>query len=533
MKVSRRTFLTSAAACAVSRGVWAQAGARTTAPSYFCTWTIQNSWAGDILAGRRGKETTLRPITPGPTGPRDTLDERTIFGPGGWASLYPEVRRDLLFMLDDGWDVGYGLDPWGGKGDMAAFGSHVLSAERFPSCRGTSAERLRALNRRLIDCGWRGLGVWVACQCANDRGGALLSEAAVREDLKRRLSESAEAGVNYWKVDWGRRDLDAGFRELISGLRAQYHPALKVEHKPLHYEPILPADFAQKADCEFNRRVLGTNDILRTYDVFGILKYVGTVLRTAVYSQLIDRLGSRSMLNVEDAVYIGAVLGHAVGVMSFGNDQAGLVRRTARWQELAPAFGGDPAFRTQVSALELADTHDFGPNFDYKPFPIPNNVATQRAPAVMARGLPLPDVRPVGESRPFVLAGRFPNGALAVGAIPRLEKGRLVTPPVEVALDAALEANGTPLGVFDAFKSVTVRVALKPGEKVRVTAADLSDGAEHDITAHASFLNGRMTLDGDVLARIGREGNRPGDSSAPAVRVTLHGGSPAPRIASK
>lgn len=514
MKMTRKEFLIGTTAFAGCR--WAAlddaVGGKTASPSYFCTWGVQVDLAQDT--GARTRE-TLFPGDQGVPGARDVIDERSLFGPDGWAvTLYPRERASLYFMLDDGWDVPYGLDPWG-RGDMPAFGTHVLEAKRFPSFPGTPAERLRELNRRIVDCGWRGAGVWVACQCHGDKKGAFRPDDAMREELKRKLSESAEAGIDYWKIDWGMRDLDAGFRVLVSELARAYHPALHVEHKPSCGRPILPDDFVESSDNAFNRAVLGTGDIFRTYDTLRPFDQVSTLARVAAYSRVIDRIGSRSLLNVEDALDVGAALGHTFGIMRCARTAgAAEVLRAVRWQQLAPAFGGDAAFPTRASELVLEETHRFGDDAWYSP--ARGKTLVQRAPAVIARGLPLPEVRPVGSERPFVVAGRNPNGAVGVCIVRRLANGAFVTPPAEVSLDVAA-TPGQAVALFGTVASLALRDAPATHSAF---AADLADGEWHDVTAAVVRRDGRLVIDGALLAKIGVERNGADDTtSRPAVRL--------------
>ena len=516
MKTTRKEFLIGAAALAGCRWAGGRGGAanavKSVSPSYFCTWNAQVERAKD--AGMRSRE-TLFPGDQGVPGARDVIDERSVFGAAGWATtLYPRERADLYFLLDDGWDVPYGLDPWG-RDDMPEFSTLVLDTKRFPSFPGTPAERLRALNRRLKDVGWRGAGIWVACQCHHDRPNALRPSDATREELKRKLSESAEAGVDYWKVDWGIRDLDAEFRVLLSELARAYHPALHVEHKPQLGQPLLPDDFAETSDNAFNRTVLGTGDIFRTYDTLRPFDQVSTLARVAAYSRIVDRIGSRSLLNVEDALDVGAALGHTFGIMRRARTSGTAeVLRAVRWQQAAPAFGGDAAFPTRTSDLVLEERHLFGNDAWYSP--ARGKTVSQGAPAVIARGLPLPEVRPEGAERPFVVAGRNPNGAVGVCLVPRLVDGAFVTPPAEVTLDVAA-TPGQTVALFGKAKALALRDA--PGTRA-VYAADLADGDEHDVTAQAVRRDGRLVLDGALLAKVGAERNGSDDAtSRPGVRI--------------
>ena len=118
---------------------------------------------------------------------------------------------------------------------------------------------------------------------------------------------------------------------------------------------------------------------------------------------------------------------------------------------------------------------------------------------------------------PFVLASRNPNGALTVGALPRLsvEKG-FHTPLASVALDADL-APDVPLAVFGTFASVSVRIP--PSCPRRVYACDLADGGTgREITHACRFDGGRLVIDGEAL-RLPPRGA--GDRSLPGVRLRL------------
>ena len=135
----------------------------------------------------------------------------------------------------------------------------------------------------------------------------------------------------------------------------------------------------------------------------------------------------------------------------------------------------------------------------------------QGAPAVVARGMGLPEVRADGE-RPFVLSARNPNGALSVAALPRIAGERSVTPPADVIIDADLTPE-TPLGVFGEMKTLSLRASCQR----RLFAQDLAGGSVHDITAAAHFTEGKVVLSGNALAAIGKEADA--DDSLPGTLV--------------
>ena len=100
------------------------------------------------------------------------------------------------------------------------------------------------------------------------------------------------------------------------------------------------------------------------------------------------------------------------------------------------------------------------------------------------------------------------------GTMPRLVGGRKWTPVADVSLEEEVCA-GMPLAVFGEVGSLTLRDG---GPKARVFARDLAGGEAEDITAACARHDGRLTLPGDVLGRIGRSA-APGDSSSPGTLV--------------
>ena len=98
--------------------------APSTAPDYFCTWNVQGyacSYSGS-------------------SNQADMMVEGSLFGSEpnqNWLGFYPEVRADLTFLLDDAFDFSIG----GGHSDTHR-GSIELDTGRFPSYKGTPAERL-------------------------------------------------------------------------------------------------------------------------------------------------------------------------------------------------------------------------------------------------------------------------------------------------------------------------------------------------------------------------------------------------------
>lgn len=430
--LTRRGFLTGVAAFAAAR----DCSAGDTAPlpcSYFDPVLAQAARAKAVVARRC--ETLWRDSGGRHPSPADVVDEIAVFGSAGWVVRYPaDVRKSLNFLMPAGWE-----DPW-----------------RFPSLSSLTSQRLCELRNRLVDGGWHGLSLRV-----------LRSDA---ESTKRRLAESAAAGVVSWVVADEKGGCDFKWLGHLRRLRDECYPGLKVE-----CEIVRDDGEAQIGG------LLETVDIVR----IGARGRQDFLRSLADCARAVGRCGSRALLNVGDHVFAGATLGHALGITRYLADGAMAVRRAVRWQELSPAFGESPESRTLV-----------------------------RADGSIVRGLPQSLVTSSSGTNtiPIVLSARNPNGCLSVCA---------TTPQTSVAIDATLK-RGVAFGVFGEFESVTLRHGANGGERPRmVLASDLAGGYAENVMANVRFNGGQMTLDGAHLARLGRKCNRKGDNSPPAVLIRL------------
>ena len=114
--------------------------------NYLCTWRTQNT----VLKNKKLDKLNLNQT-------RDSLCEEFLFGnPGILSLLDNEIKKDLIIVLDDGWDVDYGLKPSpkdGGNEDYKKFGSMLLNEKRFPSFDGSPKERLKKLSDKIKEMG--------------------------------------------------------------------------------------------------------------------------------------------------------------------------------------------------------------------------------------------------------------------------------------------------------------------------------------------------------------------------------------------
>lgn len=475
--------------------------------SYFCTWAVQNYIYGD------GKQTLDIARLQGDSGAqlaRDAMDAQHLLGLDGWAATFhPRARQDLRILLDDGWE-------------MDGMASFRLDTQKFSSFQGNAKERLRGLNRALTAYGWAGAGLW----CRNTPGGP------ADRDLLRR---SADAGIGYWKIDLGDPAFD------LVRFRNQLQASLTLEH--VHGEPPLNGNWGEDGRFELQRwdssriRILRNTDVYRTYDVTCMLSLPTTLDRVA--QMMLGAQGHpelHSLLNVEDEVYVAAVLGCTAGVLRHplrglrpdgdvdlffnGPRQAKRrmdeVVRAMRWQRIAPPF--PPGRNTvRLDATILTDSWIFNPNETWRR-DIVGLTVRQGAPAAITRGLPLPVVHASGE-RPFIFAARFPNGAIAVGVQERtLSSQAWFMPPCQVILDVE-DAPG-PFGIFGHFAELTLILRSSARNK-RILAQDLAGDVSFDITGKIRMGRTHLTLPGELLETCGLHAASAGDLSSPGLVIRI------------
>jgi len=518
--VDRRSFLTGAAATLVTGRKALGASQRKAerkdnlipaqpgkAPNYWCTWAAQNYMYGHNMPEL---DPSLLEGDSGAALARESISEHQLFGDDGWAkSFYPQARSDVYLLLDDGWETG----------GTATF---ELDPKKFPSFSGTPVERLAALNRKARQEQWRGIALW----CRNPPGG----------EADRRLEDwSAKADVGYWKIDIG----DPSFR--LTALRDETRLPLTLEH--VHGE--LPVNGDWRKDGRFgsqpwgSRRlnILAHTDVYRTYDVTSILSLPTTLDRVAEMLKGAEGHPEvSSLLNVEDEVYVAAVLGCTMGILRYpleglrpGPDtdlffngprrakrRMDEVVRALRWQRLAQPF--PPGSGTvKVSEDVLTDSWRFERGQTWQNDLIGPTVR-QGAPACITRNFDLPHVQSEGE-KPFVFAARFPNGAVAIGAQQRTAPSRAWYMP-EAHITLAVGNAPGPFGIFGDISSLTL-VFDRPIGKQRVQAQDLAGDRVENISTQISRGERRLQLSRSLIRKVGLSAATPGDLSSPGLVLAL------------
>ncbi|WP_044294266.1 LamG-like jellyroll fold domain-containing protein [Robinsoniella peoriensis] len=508
--------------------------------NYVCTWNIQ-----DWVAWHESSDK------------RDVVDPEHLFNEKtGWIStMYPESRGDLIFLLDDGWDLPYGTKKNGYNKEY--FGCQVLPDDKFPKAEwgNTPQEKLKTLNEEIKSYGWKGTGIWI---CAQTSSAYKEYAGKDEEDFWRmRLRWSKYAGISYWKIDWGTEQKKITWRRKISEWAEEEYPELIIEHvvggrgKNTNNERIEEDLLAD------NIEFAAFSDVFRTYDVLDNLATAITLDR--VGEQLIggytETGNAMGLMNAEDELYICASLGLSAGVMRFtpylttdsknsGDGYFGLgtekdtyfaggkkfvdtkatrnrldeVARTVRWQRIAPAYTvGD--YDTALSNAYLQDDWTFSssePAWDGT-----KNMLSQKAPAFMARGIDLPTVTvDSGDDIPFLTASRNPNGAISIAAYARTHTNTGYKPvkSAKVTLNAG-DLTGK-IGVFGYYGSLSLTFNQDLSGK-KIYAQDMLATQAQDITSEVQIDGNTLTIDGKLLEEIGLSAATEGDSSDPGLVLQI------------
>ena len=477
---------------------------KITSPDYWCTWETQYGLARQLFGNDTEEKSIAFAGDQGARRARDMLNEEAFFGKPDLVHRFDEVRSAMLLILDDGWDVAYGAHP---KNDRQSFGSLCLNEARFPSCQGTPTERLRTLNDMVKAQGWRGIGIWV---CAQKTGIPSTVPFEPNEEncsyWKEKILMSKEAGVLYWKVDWGKLAHNEAFRKMLTEMGKELYPKLIIEHafcaSPLNGDiSVGKIRFADDRKCaEGSLRFASFSEVFRSYDVTPALSVTTTLDR--LNHLLTQKSG---IINCEDELYIGAVLGCAVGVMRSHlteNKKLDEVTAAIRWHAVAPAFAG---CELNCSEELKSDTFFFKPE-DTWFSPAWNQSVSQSAPKIMARNAPLPKVET--ENGPYILLSKNPNGVYSVGAIsPSSPNSKKETPPI-----VSFEADNPPyIGVFGTFAKLTVAFSQKPKHAY---IQSLIRGEAREIFPDGNLL----TVSGDLLHELHTSDD--GSQSAVIIKLT-------------
>ncbi len=507
------------------------------APNYWCTWYWQNYLIRQGVPIDSPADFDPHAHLSNPAA-REELTWGSILGENGMARvLLPESRGDYYFLIDHGWqDTSI---------KQNTFFTLIMDTRDFPAYAGLEPkERIKRLNDELKDLGWRGLGLWV-------RGTP--SEA----DTRKFVEWSKYAGVEYWKIDGGDTAQFRSFKakqaiypelilEYVTGsggpLNAGWHDPHRGTYPSVYAPGVKQVKDANAGPGLASRAltVMENCDVFRTYDAVPLL--VTTVSLQRVYDILLQTAGKpqyRALLNVQDDTNLAAALGCVVAVkrhpminarMYQGRDihfqiagdrhvenRLNEMDRFVRWQRIAPPM---PAGYGTYLASEkhLIDQIEFRPGDTWKKDTW-GKMVTQSAPAIMARNLPLPEVEIDGEP-PYVMAGRFPNGAVCIATEGRVKPGcSWYHPRADISLTIG-DAKG-PIGVFGHYRSLTLNLDRSVPKNTKVWAQDLLADKAIDITDKVQISGNKVTIPGELTDQIGTSANKPGDISTPGLVIQM------------
>lgn len=476
------------------------------APDYFCTWNIQ----GYVCSFKSTEDF------------RVAMNEQNMLGGEkyqNWVSLYPQIQKDLLFVMDDSWDI-----PLAEKSKKGpSLGLVELSQERFPSFTGNPTERLKKLVDTVKAKGWKGLGGWICAQEAPIAG-----KVDTVSYWTERLKAANEAGFAYWKVDWGKKSRNQEWRKMLTQLGRTYAPDLVIEHA-------------------FNEKPIEFSDTYRTYDVENVIAQPLTIQRVADLLKYKAQGGAKGIINCEDEPYIAAGLGCAIGVMrypfagklpdnttDYAFPSAGRnikqrideVIRGVRWHRIAEPFGvGSTTY--SVDSEILKDYWVLGERETWNKAHKTGDTLRVSAPARVSRGLPLAKVMGSPLNQPFVLSSMYPNGAVAIATIGRGLNHEYITARVNV--EQNINSIESPIGIFGDYESLTLILPEKiKASDYQVLGQDLAGDTPIDILKEISISKNRINLSGDLIRKVGLSAASKGDLSDPGLvikfvrKTTLH-----------
>ena len=480
--------------------------------------------------------------------PRDILCDELLFGEKGLASvMYPRIRGDLLFMVDDGWEVKSSrgktlseeiwLKPY--------IGSCQLREEKFPGYGSTYPERLKTLVTKVKALGWKGLGVWISPTVPYGKD----VEDCEKDFLtywQTRLEWSKYAGVDYWKIDWGDYDISDKYKKALYALKEKIYPQLIFENAFVR-APMNSGGRESGMSLAAHRLRLSYSDVLRTYDVTFPLSVPTTLSRAAMLLKYPPKMqnGAAGIINSEDEVYLDAALGLSMGIMRYDigdNDiakgpniafggtgafpsqrparrQLQEVERAVRWQRFAPPFGIIHG-STYVSAEENRDDWRYTPDQTWKNY-FNEEYLEQKAPRVTARNVSAPVfVSDAAEwEYPYILASRNPSGALSLASLGRVKKERgYYINKANISWHIG-DISGY-IGIFGYFGSVEF-VSSSPLDGKKVYACDMLDGTPADITSEVKISGSSLNVDGSVIEKYGLMKKADNDFSEPGMLLRI------------
>ena len=484
---------------------------------YLCTWTLQGVTATKVGIHSNDAGDDHRDVPDVLTDYRDALTDELLFGSECYYHPYDRTyRAGLYLLLDDGWDVPFGSNAKLETG--RSFGACSPNREKFPNYGETPVERLKTLKRKAQDFGYAGIGLWIA----TETGGSGKGDLGIGEEARRYWAERArwceEAGVSYWKIDWGKH-CDPEYRKMLTEVLRENAPHIIIEHAVCQPPYSDMGNIGNRV--KETEKDLPLSDVFRLYDVVPPFKDSSMLMRVdealSASIGMKPQYGTKGILNAETCSSICAALGCAIGIMdensTDSSDEACL-----RWHRLAPPFSVYDA-DYKKSDLRLTDSFFF----DRKPswfLNVAGKHLKETAPAVMARGCELPEVKAVGDVLPFVIASKNPyTGAYSIATVKRT-----INPNSEIigVADITFRVGSldAPIGIFGYYNSLTL-VFDEPIGDARVYVQDMMAETATDVTEKCGIDGTSVIFDGDDMRVFGTSARSDEDKAEPSFLVKV------------
>lgn len=505
--------------------------------NYWCTWRTQETVRKNKKLNRIHNASTP-----------DVIDEDFLFGNIGVLNTFDnEIRKDIMIVLDDGWDVEYDLKPdWrnGGNDDFNSYGSFVLNENRFPSFIGEPKERLKKLNDKVKSMGYAGIGLWIAIQMPGCNANNNPSAEEAREYWEERMEWFKFADIKYLKIDWGHLSHDMEYRKMINETAKKIYPEIIVEQA--FNQDMRDVRFKEHETQEYIDRVNEIAFYLKHGDTFRVYDAIPEFRHTTIISRTIEAFKSvqgnsqecNSIPNVEDAVYVGAALGCTIGAMrkycfeklSEYNYHAAIqtpdsaLKRALIWQRTAPPFEINKS-DFKIYNEYVTDSYLF-PYIEGNPWPfMSEKLMVQDCCLGMSRNMELPlielpDDTSHGE-KPYVVSSINPiTHALSIYSAPRTIGGSCF---YSILADVTVIAENSeyPIGIFGKYHQL--KFVFKNDiniENKRVYAQDMATTEAEDITNEVEICDNVLIIKGDTINRVGLT-TKECDSELPGMAVIL------------
>ena len=381
----------------------------------------------------------------------------------------------------------------------------IFVADQFDSM---TKDEITKLSKAIKKNGWKGVGLSIPLR--------QLTVQNLEKDWIQRLKESQDAGISYWKMDGGGKADHFDLLRKLTDLGRQYAPYICIEQ-------------SFQDSCS---KFCNVMSIPRIDHVISSPFTIGSVVQLL---SMKGAYGYKSVINCGDEPYIAIGLGCAFGLscQSLKQDATKVssplygrnakkrmdeVLRAARWHRIAEPFGVNGDAVVDVNLLTdywILNSSESLPNRTI------GDTVVFTAPARVSRNMPLPivglDVN--NSKRPYILATRYPNGAVAVVAVERVMERSCFQEPTAVCIQ--VENTDVPIGIFGHYKELVINFKEKIPRKKHLLAQDLAGDKCLNISADIRILGNSIIIPGEVIERIGCMASTVGDDSAPGMVVKI------------